>query len=66
MPWWQKLIAKLEIDELKSLDMVEQVMREEERAKEIQRFTSDRPSIDNIILVIVVAFFVLLALRFYR
>ena len=39
MPWWQ--IAKLEIDELKSLDRVEQVMTEEERAKENQRFTSE-------------------------
>jgi hypothetical protein len=53
----ERLIAKLEIDELKSLDMVEQDIREDERAKENQRFTSDRPGMDNIIiLVIVVAF----------
>jgi len=60
MPWWQKRIATLEIDELKSLDMTEQVMREEERVRD------GRSNVDNIILVVVIAFFVLLALRFYR
>jgi|HubBroStandDraft_4_1064222.scaffolds.fasta_scaffold2165442_2 hypothetical protein len=66
MSWWQKLIAKLEIGELKFLDMVEQVMREEARAKENEKYSSDLLNIGNVILVTVIAFFVLLALRFYR
>jgi len=67
MAFWKQLVAKLQIAELKSLDMVEQIMKEEEQAKKKEkRFTSHGLSFDNILLVIAVTFLMLLAWPLYR
>jgi hypothetical protein len=65
MAFWKQLVAKLQIAELKSLDLLEQIMKEEEQAKKKERFTSHGLSSDNILLVIAVRFLMLLAWRLY-
>ena len=58
---WKTILDKLQIDELKSLNVVEQVMKEQERTQR-----NDRSTEDWFLLAITLAIFALIAWRLWR
>jgi hypothetical protein len=66
MPLWKATLDKLQTAELKSLDLVEQVMKEEERTQRNERSTEDWLNPARILLAITLAIFALIAWRLWR
>jgi hypothetical protein len=61
MSLWKTILDKLQIAELKSLDVVEQVLKEEERTQ-----CNERSTEDWLLLAITLAIFALIAWRLWR
>jgi hypothetical protein len=66
MSLWKKIKAKLKPAELDSLDLVEQEMKAEERARKDEGSTASGLDIANIVLAITVALLALFAWRLWR
>jgi coenzyme F420-reducing hydrogenase delta subunit len=66
MSLWKTILDKLQIAELKSLDVVEQVMKEEERMQHNEESTVDWQKLAKILLAITLAIFALIAWRLWR
>jgi hypothetical protein len=66
MSLWKAILDKLQTAELKSLDLVEQVMKEEERTQRNERSTEDWRNPARILLAITLAIFALIAWRLWR
>jgi hypothetical protein len=66
MSLWKTILDKLQIAELKSLDVVEQVMKEEERTQRNERSAEAWLNLARILLAITLAIFALIAWRLWR